>query len=157
SGPAADGVGHVGCGNFHASVVEVARNSSTLTGRGFLLGAVRMLCNLIPESGGICVALLLMSAIASYIDLSCADREPIHIPGSIQPHGVLLATEAGSPRVLQVAGETERILGRNIGTICGQTIAELLGSHSAALAASIQAISEPAYLGSVVVAGNTLC
>ena len=98
-----------------------------------------------------------MSEIASNIDLSSCDREPIHIPGSIQPHGVLLVTETGSPSVLQVAGETERIFGRNIGAICGQTIAELLGPGPAALVASAQVASEPVYLGSVVVAGNMLC
>ena len=98
-----------------------------------------------------------MSEIASHIDLSSCDREPIHIPGSIQPHGVLLVTETGSPSVLQVAGETERILGRNIGAIRDQTIAELLGPGPAALVASAQVASEPVYLGSVVVAGNMLC
>jgi light-regulated signal transduction histidine kinase (bacteriophytochrome) len=29
------------------------------------------------------------------IDLSECDREPIHVPGSIQPHGVLLVAENG--------------------------------------------------------------
>ena len=98
-----------------------------------------------------------MAEMASDIDLSSCDREPIHIPGSIQPHGVLLVTETGSPSVLQVAGDTERILGRNIGAICGQTIAELLGPGPAALVASAQVASEPVYLGSVPVAGNMLC
>ena len=98
-----------------------------------------------------------MAEIASNIDLRSCDREPIHIPGSIQPHGVLLVTETGSPSVLQVAGDTERILGRSIGTICDLTIAELLGPGPAALIASAQGVSEPVYLGSVVVAGNMLC
>ena len=97
-----------------------------------------------------------MPEIASDIDLSSCDREPIHIPGSIQPHGVLLVTEAGSPRILQVAGETERILGRNSGSICGQTVAGLLGPDAAARAASAQVTPEPVYLGSVRVAGNAL-
>jgi two-component system, chemotaxis family, sensor kinase Cph1 len=98
-----------------------------------------------------------MAEIASNIDLRSCDREPIHIPGSIQPHGVLLVTETGSPSVLQVAGDTERILGRSIGAICDLTIAELLGPGPAALVASAQGVSEPVYLGSVVVAGNRLC
>ena len=98
-----------------------------------------------------------MAEIASNIDLSSCEREPIHIPGSIQPHGVLLVTETASPGVLQVAGDTERILGRSIGAICDLTIAELLGPGPAALIASAQGVSEPVYLGSVVVAGNMLC
>jgi len=98
-----------------------------------------------------------MVEIASNIDLSSCDREPIHIPGSIQPHGVLVVTETGSPSVLQVAGDTERIIGRNIGAVCNLTIADLLGPDPAALVAAAQGASEPAYLGSVVVAGNMLC
>ena len=98
-----------------------------------------------------------MAEIASNIDLRSCDREPIHMPGSIQPHGVLLVTETGSPSVLQVAGDTERILGRSIGAICDLTIAEFLGPGPAALVASAQGVSEPVYLGSVVVAGNELC
>lgn len=38
-------------------------------------------------------------------DLSNCDREPIHIPGSIQPHGLLLALHPDTLEVLQVAGD----------------------------------------------------
>ncbi len=44
-------------------------------------------------------------------DLTNCDREPIHVPGSIQPHGVLIALDPGTLSVLQVAGDTERLLG----------------------------------------------
>jgi light-regulated signal transduction histidine kinase (bacteriophytochrome) len=40
-------------------------------------------------------------------DLTACDREPIHIPGSIQPHGLLLIADAGSRRVVGVAGDLE--------------------------------------------------
>ena len=36
-------------------------------------------------------------------DLSTCDREPIHIPGSIQPHGVLLSLDESSLAVLQAS------------------------------------------------------
>ena len=36
-----------------------------------------------------------LSGAASSVDLTNCDREPIHVPGSIQPHGFLLAL-AGS-------------------------------------------------------------
>jgi light-regulated signal transduction histidine kinase (bacteriophytochrome) len=91
------------------------------------------------------------------INLSQCDREPIHVPASIQPHGILLVVEIGSLRILQVAGETDRILTRSINTIRDYTIAELLGSHAATLVASAQATSEPVYLGSVTVAEAKLC
>jgi two-component system, chemotaxis family, sensor kinase Cph1 len=91
------------------------------------------------------------------INLSQCDREPIHVPASIQPHGILLVVEIGSLRILQVAGETDRILSRSINTIRDYTIAELLGSHAATLVASAQVTSEPVYLGSVTVAEAKLC
>ena len=44
-------------------------------------------------------------------NLSTCDREPIHIPGSIQPHGVLLVVERNRLAILQYAGDIERLLG----------------------------------------------
>jgi light-regulated signal transduction histidine kinase (bacteriophytochrome) len=44
-------------------------------------------------------------------DLTNCDREPIHIPASIQPHGVLLALDPQSLTIVQAAGDTTRILG----------------------------------------------
>ena len=39
------------------------------------------------------------------LDLTNCDREPIHIPGSIQPHGILLVVDPNSEVVLQAAGD----------------------------------------------------
>ena len=44
-------------------------------------------------------------------DLTTCDREPIHIPGSIQPHGVLLVVDRQSLAIEQAAGNTSRCLG----------------------------------------------
>jgi chemotaxis family two-component system sensor kinase Cph1 len=44
-------------------------------------------------------------------DLTICDQEPIHIPGSIQPHGMMLVCNAEDFRVLQVAGAVEERLG----------------------------------------------
>lgn len=44
-------------------------------------------------------------------DLTSCDREPIHIPGSIQPHGLLLVVDAATRRVRHVAGDVEARLG----------------------------------------------
>jgi light-regulated signal transduction histidine kinase (bacteriophytochrome) len=45
------------------------------------------------------------------VDLTNCDREPIHIPGSIQSHGVLIVLDPSSLKVIQVAGDTGRLLG----------------------------------------------
>jgi len=44
-------------------------------------------------------------------DLSSCDREPIHIPGAIQPHGVLLVIDRQSLAIRQFAGATRLLLG----------------------------------------------
>lgn len=45
------------------------------------------------------------------VNLSNCDREPIHVPGSVQPHGLLLVVDPAALRVLHVAGPVERLLG----------------------------------------------
>jgi light-regulated signal transduction histidine kinase (bacteriophytochrome) len=60
-------------------------------------------------------------------DFTDCDKEPIHIPGSIQPHGVLLALDPGTLRVLQVAGDTGRLLGAPPEEILSQGLEARLG------------------------------
>jgi light-regulated signal transduction histidine kinase (bacteriophytochrome) len=66
------------------------------------------------------------------LDLNACDREPIHIPGAIQPHGLLLVAEAsGDHPVVAGAGDIEgRLtpdwLGRPLAELLGQDIARLL-------------------------------
>lgn len=45
------------------------------------------------------------------VDLSSCDREPIHIPESIQPHGVLLVVDLQDMAILQFAGDVRFLLG----------------------------------------------
>jgi len=45
------------------------------------------------------------------VDLSNCDREAIHIPGSIQPHGVLLVLQEPELIILQVSNNTQHFLG----------------------------------------------
>lgn len=47
----------------------------------------------------------------SDMDLLSCDRDPIHIPGSIQPHGILFAVDAADLRILQVSENCEARLG----------------------------------------------
>jgi light-regulated signal transduction histidine kinase (bacteriophytochrome) len=59
-------------------------------------------------------------------DLTTCDREPIHIPGSIQPHGALLVLDRESLEVEQVAGDTRLLLGIEPDRIPGMPISRFL-------------------------------
>jgi len=58
-------------------------------------------------------------------DLTECDREPIHIPGAIQPHGVLLVAHPASGEILQVAGDAAGLLGQD-GPVLGLRLDQLL-------------------------------
>jgi light-regulated signal transduction histidine kinase (bacteriophytochrome) len=45
------------------------------------------------------------------VDLSACDSEPIHMPGSVQPHGRLLIVDQASQRVVAGAGDLEDLFG----------------------------------------------
>ena len=61
------------------------------------------------------------------LDLSLCAREPIHIPGAIQPHGALLAALADRLLVTHASANLEAILGRPAETVLGQPLAEAVG------------------------------
>jgi len=69
-------------------------------------------------------------------DLSTCDREPIHIPGSIQPHGVLLVVERQRLVIEQVAGDSAALLGVSPSALLGVSITALLDAATAAYVAS---------------------
>lgn len=61
------------------------------------------------------------------LDLNACDREPIHIPGAIQPHGLLLVADAASLTVVAGAGDLETRLtpdwlGRDLSALLAQGI-----------------------------------
>ncbi|MFZ1108780.1 MAG: HWE histidine kinase domain-containing protein [Rhodomicrobium sp.] len=66
------------------------------------------------------------------IDLSNCESEPIHIPGAIQPHGVLLAADPLSFTVIQLGGDTRRLLGRAPEEVLGQRLDALIGESAVA-------------------------
>jgi two-component system, chemotaxis family, sensor kinase Cph1 len=85
-------------------------------------------------------------------DLTTCDREPIHIPGSIYPHGALLVIDRRSRRVEQVAGDTKFLLGTDPERLLGLPISallenEALGFLSAQLDAPIAFIAPVIRLG----------
>jgi two-component system, chemotaxis family, sensor kinase Cph1 len=59
-------------------------------------------------------------------DLTICDREPIHIPGRIQPHGVLIALSEPDLQILQVSVNCADLLGQTAEQLLGQPLAALL-------------------------------
>lgn len=66
------------------------------------------------------------------IALTTCDLEPIHIPGSIQPYGVMLIANPGSGEIVGYAGEDPALAG-----LLGKPIEEVLGQSHAAVVESL--------------------
>ena len=64
------------------------------------------------------------------VDLSNCEREPIHIPGAIQPHGVLLACRGAELRIVQLSDNAADHLGIEAVGLLGRPIAELFDDAS---------------------------
>jgi chemotaxis family two-component system sensor kinase Cph1 len=77
------------------------------------------------------------------VDLTTCDREPIHIPGAIQPHGVLLALDEQG-RAAMVSANVVGLLGVTPEDAIGRTLAELVGPE---LASALADGAETATLG----------
>lgn len=77
-----------------------------------------------------------MSSAASHtpayapVDLSTCDREPIHVPGAIQPHGVLLALDEAL-RPVVVSSNVGELLGTSREEALGADLERLLGEDAA--------------------------
>lgn len=62
------------------------------------------------------------------VDLNNCEKEPIHIPGLIQPHGVLLAvTQNKDNRIVQASRNTDVLLGVAADALLGTSMADLVG------------------------------
>jgi chemotaxis family two-component system sensor kinase Cph1 len=59
-------------------------------------------------------------------DLSDCAREPIHIPGSVQPHGCLLSFDPDAMVVWQASANTEQFLGLPWARVAGASLRDLL-------------------------------
>lgn len=66
------------------------------------------------------------------IDLDNCAREPIHIPGSIQPRGVLAVVREGDFEVRQVSANVTQLLGRPADAVVGRHLSALVGAEQAA-------------------------
>jgi len=65
------------------------------------------------------------------VDLTTCDREPIHVPGAIQPHGVLLALD-DALRVVMVSANVGELLALSAEAAIGRSVDELVGTGLAA-------------------------
>lgn len=62
------------------------------------------------------------------LDLTNCDREPIHIPGSIQPHGVLFVLDPVTFHIIQCSENTYNHLSKPPSELLGQPISILIGN-----------------------------
>ncbi|RAK63628.1 histidine kinase dimerization/phosphoacceptor domain -containing protein [Phenylobacterium kunshanense] len=72
------------------------------------------------------------------LDLDACAREPIHIPGSIQPHGAMLIADRTTHEITHAAGDIARLLGRErwIGRTLGEVLTDPLADRVARLTQS---------------------
>ena len=64
-------------------------------------------------------------------DLTTCDREPIHVPGAIQPHGVLLALDPATMTAVMVSANTGEMLGIEPEDGLGRALSAFVGSEAA--------------------------
>ncbi|QDL08639.1 cyanobacterial phytochrome A [Brasilonema octagenarum UFV-E1] len=60
------------------------------------------------------------------LDLTNCEREPIHIPGSIQPHGLLFVLQEPDLRIIQISNNTAQLLGREPEELLNTRLHDLL-------------------------------
>lgn len=64
-------------------------------------------------------------------EITNCDREPIHIPASVQPHGALVALDPDTFQIIQAGGDTGGILGFAPEALPGQTLGTCLPREQA--------------------------
>ena len=75
---------------------------------------------------------------APTVDLTNCDREPIHIPGAIQPYGALLALRGVALEVVQASESTLPLLGIGPALLLGRSLDDVLGPDAAACVREMQ-------------------
>jgi light-regulated signal transduction histidine kinase (bacteriophytochrome)/CheY-like chemotaxis protein len=67
---------------------------------------------------------------APTVDLTNCDREPIHTPGSIQPHGAMLVCDPASFEILFASENTESLIGHSNASPVGLELGAFLGAKA---------------------------
>ena len=88
---------------------------------------------------------------AALVDLTNCDREPIHIPGTIQPHGILFSISVPDLRVVAVSANATQHLAQPAAALLGLPFAALTDDASFAMiaAATLLNSDEPTRLARV--------
>jgi two-component system, chemotaxis family, sensor kinase Cph1 len=76
-------------------------------------------------------------------DLTTYEAEPIHIPGRVQPHGVLFVVDEPALTVAQVSANVFELLFLQRADVLNRTLSDLLSPESAAKFAEIAALPDP--------------
>ncbi|WP_309647994.1 SpoIIE family protein phosphatase [Nocardioides sp.] len=66
------------------------------------------------------------------VDLTTCDTEPIHVPGAIQPHGVLVAVDDDAV-VVMASANAGAMLGQDAEVVVGRPLGDVIGSRAADL------------------------
>src|SRR4051794_33295110 len=64
------------------------------------------------------------------VNLTNCDREPIHVPGSIQPHGALIACDLNLERVLRQSRNAAEFLALPQASLIGESVARVFGERA---------------------------
>ena len=64
------------------------------------------------------------------VDLSNCDREPIHIPGSIQPHGCLIVCDEAFQTIMRSSENAGAFLGKGDASLRGQKLHDLFDAEA---------------------------
>lgn len=77
------------------------------------------------------------------VDLDNCAREPIHLPGSVQPHGALLVARTSDRIVVQTSANVGDLFDGGPDAVLGRTLDELLGERGAATVSAEAATTTP--------------
>ena len=92
------------------------------------------------------------------VDLTNCDREPIHIPGRVQPHGLLLALSQTDLTIIQISSNITQQTGLAADALLGQPLAALVAPEYVAylrnMVAREQIEQNPLYVWTVRLQGN---
>ena len=76
---------------------------------------------------------MLASPAFGQADLTNCERELIHLAGSVQPHGLLLALREPGLRIIQASANVQALLGLHAEAVLNQCVAELGGNVQACI------------------------
>jgi chemotaxis family two-component system sensor kinase Cph1 len=78
------------------------------------------------------------------VDLTNCEREPIHLAGSVQPHGALLLLAEGTLNVLQASSNTQAVLGIAASELLNQPLTRLGGNVATCVSEALAGLGQEA-------------